>query len=679
MYTRNLFFSICFLITSVLHSQIVETFYTFNELGSYTNGSFTGSDSIVWNYVYCKGGQEITEDNKAICLGKADSAMLISSIISDTCAGVSFYYKQEYSTPVSAFVCINSDTISLLHTSIEDSICYFLIETAMVPPFTFSIHQAEGSGQVTIDDISFQTNEYEKIELSRLQFGDCIITEIMADPIPAVNQELCEFIEIYNRTDSALTVSNFEIWVNNYVAIVDTFKIEKDEYIAIGEEGCPDPIIGIEKFPTIANSGALIRLVSNGATIHEVEFSPNMHSSVLFQDGGWSLEMFSIDNYCITEENWSTSLNRNGATPGFENSNIENIDIKPQLLEYYMESDSVLKIEFSHIFNVEQIALSIEREKLVDIHYDENLHTCVVYLPQNLQSDSKYTVCYSLHTCNNYKIEDCFIVAVPDSPNVNDITITELLFDELYDNTQFIEIMNVSQKTIDLNNLYLATFENEAIKNYEKLSARHFLLCPDEVVAIAIDKKALLEWYYGIDSAIIENPDQQTFPNSDATLGIITKQGNKICSILYSDDMHSNLLDDTKGTSLILNNNGTYASESEQAGYASPGYIQNEEEKSSRFTVEVSKRFHPEKEEFARIEIHNNHSEGILSVYVFDIMGNLIKTIDEEFYLHTNATLHWDGTNNDGQLVKGANYIVKVTLVDSNGRRYVRKRVCAKM
>jgi hypothetical protein len=101
-----------------------ETFENLTLSGtSYSDGSFTGQNDIVWNYVQCRGDREIT--GQSIMLGKdRDPA---SYVVSDTLTGgmgtLSFDYMQAFSTDVNLAVLVNDSVVTTVTSDDEkDSI-----------------------------------------------------------------------------------------------------------------------------------------------------------------------------------------------------------------------------------------------------------------------------------------------------------------------------------------------------------------------------------------------------------------------------------------------------------------------------------------------------------------------------------------------------------------------------
>ena len=75
--------------------------------------------------------------------------------------------------------------------------------------------------------------------------------------------------------------------------------------------------------------------------IHLVKFSISWHRQSIKKDGGWSLEMMDTGNPCAGEENWDSSRDAKGGTPGQPNSiAAENPDVEPPAIIAATVTDS---------------------------------------------------------------------------------------------------------------------------------------------------------------------------------------------------------------------------------------------------------------------------------------------------------------------------------------------------
>jgi hypothetical protein len=67
----------------------------------------------------------------------------------------------------------------------------------------------------------------------RAEPGDIVITEIMADPVPAVSLPAEEYIEIFNRTEYTFDLENWRLSSEDQSGIFPSAEINPGEYLII--------------------------------------------------------------------------------------------------------------------------------------------------------------------------------------------------------------------------------------------------------------------------------------------------------------------------------------------------------------------------------------------------------------------------------------------------------------
>jgi flagellar hook assembly protein FlgD len=66
----------------------------------------------------------------------------------------------------------------------------------------------------------------------------------------------------------------------------------------------------------------------------------------------------------------------------------------------------------------------------------------------------------------------------------------------------------------------------------------------------------------------------------------------------------------------------------------------------------------------------------VVSVMVFDESGNYIRKIASNLYSGADVSVIWDGTADNGSLVKTGIYIILITDYDDSGKTERWKKVC---
>ena len=168
-----------------------------------------------------------------------------------------------------------------------------------------------------------------------------------------------EFIEIYNRTDTAFHLENLMIATLDPSTgqVISTCRISESRrlmmphsYIVLTRDPnaiqkvyySPDKtvFIKLDKLPTLSNSGETIALMTEaGKIIDQLTYNDDMHFALLRRTKGVSLERIDPGLPADNLSNWhSASQNSGFATPGYRNSQYmltvsgekDNITIEPE-------------------------------------------------------------------------------------------------------------------------------------------------------------------------------------------------------------------------------------------------------------------------------------------------------------------------------------------------------------
>lgn len=146
------------LMTSIGWAQGHETFDNLDQPGSsYQDGSFTGENGVVWNYLQARGDSdaEVNEGDNAIMLGRnrTPDAELSSESIPNGIGTLQFTFKKAFSSDTNLEVYVNDDLVYTAITSDDDPVTTEEIVVNVDGDFTLKFFNPSGAGQVNIDDI----------------------------------------------------------------------------------------------------------------------------------------------------------------------------------------------------------------------------------------------------------------------------------------------------------------------------------------------------------------------------------------------------------------------------------------------------------------------------------------------------------------------------------------------
>ena len=271
------------------------------------------------------------------------------------------------------------------------------------------------------------------------------------------------------------------------------------------------------------------------------------------------------------------------------------------------------------------------------------------------------------------------------SPEINEIVLSEVLFNPYTDSEDFVELYNASDNYISLKNMVISNLDNgqNVVVNSD------FILAPKSYVALTEDVESVKSIYNTPTDANIANAELPSFNNDDGIVAVFNLIGEMLDSFSYNEDQHFKLLDDVEGVSLekinlapFDNSVSNWHSASSFVGYATPGYKNS----NSISTIDINEEFKLEKKIFSPdgdskddllILIYNLPESGyVATINVYSAEGYLVKNLTKNELLGRDGIITWDGTNNDGNIEKLGIYILKGEVFEPGGSKRALKKDC---
>ena len=537
--------------------------------------------------------------------------------------------------------------------------------------------------------------------------GDVVFSEIMADPLPAVNLPGEEYLEITNRTQFSYDIRNWIYRNGDQNVYLPSMLLGPDEYLILCSVSDTSLFskygntIGLKPFPALTDAGKMIVLSdSSGNLIHGLEYSSQWYGEKLKNGGGWSLELIDTEYPFFTEGNWEASVSTAGGTPGSVNSvsrtnpdnsftGILNVFPVDSVSVDVWLSETVISLEN----NTESITIGndpVTSVEAVDPLYRQfRIRTNEPFIARQV---------YILHLSGlivdfsgNQVIDNICNFGLPEQAGVEDIVFNELLFNPCTDDPDYIELYNLSDKIIDASRLYLVsineTGDTSAIKSVSD-EQRCFL--PGSFYTITTDKNRVTDRYFTSDRKSIFNISSlPSLPDDRGHLVLMNRELDIIDEVRYTEEMHYSLLDDNEGVALekirpqaLSSDRTNWHSASESSGWGTPG---RENSVFSRIikvddrVVLSSGRISPDNDGYEDLLVIDLNLEGlgnVVTVTLFDETGSYIKRIAENMFAGNGASIVWDGTAEDGFLVNTGIYIILIELYNDKGKTRAWKKVC---
>lgn len=528
--------------------------------------------------------------------------------------------------------------------------------------------------------------------------NDVIITELLADPNPVIGLPEAEFVEIYNRSDKIFNLVDWTINDNTTTATFPDYILSPGEYVVIcGPDegilfGIPN-FVEVEGLPTLTNSDDDIVIKSISAIqLDSIHYDVDWYNDAEKDDGGWTLERKHLNSPCSGSGNWGASVNPNGGTPGAENSIFTDEDdvTSPHVTTRIVESDTAVFVNFSEPLDTTIEMSFLTLPEVDDISGDyldlESMRVKIF----TLTPDEPYIIRFQDGAdCWGNVMNDSIHISLPSAPNQEDVIINEILFNPQTGGTDYVELYNNSNKTIDLHNCYLANWDDDegVLDSYDQIGENQFLLNPGEYVLLTEDSTAVIEFFPIYATGRFLETDLPTYPNDSGTVFLLDADTLIVDFFHYDEDYHYALLNDNDGKSLEritfgggMNNPDNWHTASENVDWGTPGY-QNSQFAMPTSVGDVSldpQLFSPDNDGYNDILAINFDligTDNVVDVNIYDNQGRPIREIKDNYFMGQTGTLFWDGINDDGMKAAIGTYIVLVFVTDQDGERSMYKLV----
>ena len=542
---------------------------------------------------------------------------------------------------------------------------------------------------------------------SQQRFG-VVIDEIMADPSPQVSLPNLEFVEIKNVSGQDINLQGWKLATSsatsgafaNYTLPADSFLVltSTSGVVSFTNYG---RVLGVPSFPALTNDGTTLSLISkDGKLIHFISYTLAWYQNPLKEDGGWSLEMIDTHNPCSGQNNWKSSIDNSGGTPGRKNSiDAINKDVKaPEIKNVYAKDNTTIIFQFDE---------AVDSASAVDIaHYSIGtsinlgalsiVSTDFSQLQLNLASALNATQVYTITVAG---IKDCagnagttkqFKIGLPQDAASSDVVINEILFNAKPDGFDYVEFYNRSNKIIDLSKLYIGNRNSAgAISSLKKLSEQSFYIFPGEYIVVTEDANNLQKNFLVKDpNSVFIIATMPSFPDDKGTVLLVNFQGAIVDELNYLDDWHFQLMASVEGVALEridpekpTQTADNWHSAASTAGYGTPGYKNSQYKQADNIdaTIEITpKVFSPDNDgvdDIATIQYQVNETGYVANITIFDISGKLVRHLVKNATLGLKGSWNWDGLDEKGQKLLIGNYIIYTELFNLHGKKKQFKNV----
>ena len=551
------------------------------------------------------------------------------------------------------------------------------------------------------------TDTLVQFHCHKIKRNDILIHEIMADPTPIVGLPPVEYLELYNRTEGKLLLDNWKIQLGKTLKTLPEMALEAHGFAVITANENVEQLSAFCQniYPlsslSITDGGQEIILYHNyDEVIHVVKFKNSWHRNGIKREGGWSLEMMDTQNPCADGENWDSSTDTRGGTPGRANSIArENSDYEaPVMLSATVLDTNLLQVHFSepiflpsdipvfaldHNLNITDIKPVNPYNNALDIRFDQALQAGIVY---------QLTLCGNICDCAGQCAVNGQILSfgLDQNPWYKDLIINEVLTNPLNnEDADFIEIYNRSSKIIDLKKIKLGSGGMDFPEKTAIAVSQGYQLFPQQMVALCKNRRLTEEQYHPLYPQNLLSCDSlPAFPNAEGMVHLTDLALQAIDRFQYNEDMHYSMLISTDGVSLErvhyegdTQDDNNWKSAAAHVGFGTPGYPNSQaaEMLSSEDVLRIEPAiFSPDNdgfEDFAEIYCQFQDAENRVTIAIYHRNGLLIKKLAHNEVCGGKARYLWDGTDENGHLTPPDLYIVRMQYWNLSGKKRSKQAV----
>lgn len=532
---------------------------------------------------------------------------------------------------------------------------------------------------------------------------DILITELFPDPAPAVGLPNNEFVELTNRSAQTINLQGWKITDGTSTATIkEAIEIKPDSCVILCASSTAvayaawGTAIGVASFPSLNNdTDTLTLLAPDGSPIHTVAYSDQWYRNAIKAAGGWTLEMIDTHNPCGGSSNWRAAMHQQGGTPGRSNSIAgPNPDEKPPALlrTYSPDSMTVVAVfdepldsasaaqahRYTFDQGIGQPAAAVPQGPL--------FQEVLLHLPTPLQPGQVYQLTTrNLTDCSGNPIGSFHQAKAgkPVAPGPLSVIINEILFNPPPAGSDYVELYNPGRDVIDLKQLYVASRTAAgALAGIQQLASSSHLLFPGEYRVLTEDPEWLISHFMVKEHAtILSMPALPSLPDDKGTIILLTAHEQVIDELKYDRQWHFGLISEDDGIALEridyskpAQDSHNWGSAAATAGFGTPGY-QNSQFRAdlqAQGTLTVTPAlFSPDNDaldDFVNLRFQLPDPGYVVNITIFDAAGHPVRHLARSTTLATQATLRWDGLDNNRHRLPIGIYIILTELFNLQGK-----------
>lgn len=549
------------------------------------------------------------------------------------------------------------------------------------------------------------TEPFTYVIPSPATFRDVVINEFMCDPSPFVGLAEAEFVELFNTSNNFIDLSDWKLGDASSFGTINAHIIGPGEYALLVSTTDASlfafypNVVEVTSFPSLNNSGDDIILQdANEVVVDQLSYDLSWYQDEAKEDGGYSIEQINPFASCVNASNWKGSDNVLGGTPAAQNSVYDDTPdtVGPDLVSVEILGTQTVQVNMNEALDASAISSSnILVEPSLDVISASVVPPATSSLTVSFGTPIDTGVVYSLSItgiadCEGNLQESDFAQTflLPFDADSGDFKINEVLFNPYTGGSDYVELMNVTDRPLNLKGWQLANYdEQEGVSSLRTIIVQNYAVEPGGYVLITEDTSDVMMNYiqHGIGNFI--EADLPSYNNDSGTVFLLNMDSIITESFSYTEDMHFSLLDDVNGVSLErldanrpTNDMGNWHSAAQTVGFGTPGLENSQFFPTGEAVGEVStepEMFSPYDfdgyNDLLNINYKFNSPGFVATIRIYDSNGRPIRQLASNELLATRGTFTWDGTKDNGEKARIGAYIILFEAFSDSGDKSVHK------
>ncbi len=604
----------------------------------------------------------------------------------------SFQVKLKFNEPLDSTT-ITPESFSFSNASTALNIDYSSSDSSL----SFSVGNLDWNRETILTILDWTDESENKIKdasivlnWQKIYPGDILFSEIMFDPTPPVYLPEYEFLEIYINTTYSLTSRGIQLMTDGKIIELPIHELKPGGIYIIGEnypnieQVDSTNNINCIYLPSMSNSEGNISIWNkNGELINAISYQRKLLDEQK-QNGGWSLELSQLNEYC-SMESWQYSSDYFGGSPGYLNEGVleeidRNIEFRVQIIndqEIWLESNLILDdpewIDPSNfVFNGEFRLSSVERKS-------GNLLKLVSHYPFEKGKEIQLGITFNSISCFGEEVKGTILTfQMPENALSENVHVSEILFNPSDKIRKFVEFVQQGTAPIDCFDLLLGQKSIDSDEwDFYPVSSAHTLWYPTEFLVLTGENGWNSEVGNCNEEILFMHMNSfPSLPKSGAKLGLFRRNHLAIDTFCYQENWHADYLVELEGVSLErldYNNDpclkNSWNSASELTGYSSPGCENSfQNKKSVNDRLEISSDIISSRIDVEHIDLTFkllNPDENI-SVLVYNLDGLLVEILARNKFAIGEGVISWSGKNH-----AAGSFVVQAIIM--NGEKLVQQ------